>query len=342
MHQQTILITGANGEVGHGLITRLHEDNVRIITLDLTELDERLQPFVEKTIVGDITDRQLLMQMEHDYQFDTVYHMAALLSTSAERNPALAHAVNVQGTVNLLELTHQQATEQERVIKFIFPSSVAVYGMATLQQKIDNPRVHEDQFTHPITMYGVTKLHCEQLGRYYSQHIGQLATSHTVGGIDFRGVRFPGLISATTLPSGGTSDYGPEMLHAAAQGRHYACFVRPDTTISFMTMPDAVQALLQLTAAPRDALTRSMYNITSFSVSAAEIETYTKQSFPQAQISYKPHHGRQRIVDSWPADLNDDVARRDWGWNPQYGVQAAFSNYLVPSINAFYGLPTHA
>ncbi len=140
-------------------------------------------------------------------------------------------------------------------------------------------RVHEDQYTHPTTMYGCNKLYCEELGRYYARHYKQLSVD-VVPRVDFRAVRFPGLISATTLPSGGTSDYAPEMIHAAAQGEAYACFVRPDTTIPFMAMPDAASALRAMAATPRERLTRTAYNVAAFSRSAAEIREMVAAAFP--------------------------------------------------------------
>jgi nucleoside-diphosphate-sugar epimerase len=150
--------------------------------------------------------------------------------------------------------------------------------------------------------------------------------------LDFRSVRFPGLISAHTVPSGGTSDYGPEMIHAAAQKRPYACFVREDSVLPFMIMPDAVKALLKLAEAPREALTRAVYNVTSFSMSASEICKFVLEAFPEAEITFNPDQQRQRIVDSWPADLDDHDARRDWGWAPDYDRERAFKKYLIPNI----------
>jgi nucleoside-diphosphate-sugar epimerase len=154
--------------------------------------------------------------------------------------------------------------------------------------------------------------------------------------LDFRSLRFPGLVSAFTVPSGGTSDYGPEMLHAAAQDKPYACFVRPDTIIPFMAMPDAVSALLKLAAAPAQALTRRVYNVTSFSLTAEQFRQRVLGAFPQAQISFNPDLKRQGIVDSWPAGLNDHDARRDWGWAPEYDIDRSFDDYLVPNIRRRY------
>src|SRR5690606_19824311 len=154
--------------------------------------------------------------------------------------------------------------------------------------------------------------------------------------LDFRAVRFPGLISAITVPSGGTSDYGPEMIHAAAQNKPYECFVRPDTRIPFMVMADAVSALLNLAGADRAWLSRQVYNVTSFSLTAAQFRDHVLQAFPGAEISFRPDEKRQGIVDSWPSELNDNAARRDWGWDPQYDEQRAFEEYLIPNIKQRY------
>jgi nucleoside-diphosphate-sugar epimerase len=181
-------------------------------------------------------------------------------------------------------------------------------------------------------MYGCNKLYCELLGTYYTRHYKQLAAEAQAGKVDFRSLRFPGLISAVTVPSGGTSDFAPEMMHAAAEGRPYACFVRPDTRIPFMAMPDAVAALLALAAAPRARLTRAVYNVGTFNPSAAEVEAIVREAFPKAQITTKVDAKRQGIVDSWPADVDDTAARRDWGFAPRYDLGRAFREYLIPTI----------
>ena len=161
-------------------------------------------------------------------------------------------------------------------------------------------------------MYGCNKLYCENLGRYYARHYRQLARDRLDHTLDFRCLRFPGLISAETVPSGGTSDYGPEMIHAAAEGKPYVCFVRPDARIPFMTMPEATDALLKLAAADEDQLTRCVYNVRSFSASAQEIAELVREHFPGAKITFEPDRQRQRMVDSWPADVDDTAARNDW------------------------------
>ncbi|MCA9875181.1 MAG: epimerase, partial [Anaerolineales bacterium] len=185
------------------------------------------------------------------------------------------------------------------------------------------------------------KLYCEMLGTYFSDHYQQLARNRPVM-LDFRAVRFPGLVSAFTTPSGGTSDYGPEMLHAAAQGKPYACFVREDSVIPFMAMPDAVTSLLQLAMAERAALRRAVYNVTSFSLTAVQFRDQVLKAFPGAQITFEPDLQRQGIIDSWPAGLADKAARRDWGWEPAYDVARAFDEYLVPNITRRYQAPQAA
>jgi nucleoside-diphosphate-sugar epimerase len=179
-------------------------------------------------------------------------------------------------------------------------------------------------------------LYCEHLGRYYAAHYRQLAADPDRSSIDFRSIRFPGLISAVTIPTGGTSDYGPEMIHHAAQGLPYQCFVRRDTRLPFMAMPDAIKALLKLHEAPREALTQTVYNVTSFNPTAEDIYELVKREFPAAQVDFVPHRSRQNIVDSWPADIDDSAARRDWGWAPDYDQDRAFNEYLLPAIHRRY------
>lgn len=332
------LITGANGEIGRSLLERLHQDGrYDLVTLDLTPLPERYRPLCAETYAGNILDRYLLDQLAAHHQIEVVFHLAALLSTRGERDPELAHQINVEGTLHLLRMAQQLSLRLGRSVKFIFPSSIAVYGMPTLDEKKRLGRVREEQGLEPITMYGINKLYAEHLGRYFMRHYRALAAgAEGTIRLDFRGIRFPGLISAETVPTGGTSDYGPEMLHAAAQSKPYACFVGPEARIPFMAMPDAVRSLLGLLDAPREKLTLPSYNVGAFSLSAAEIAQRVKAAFPGAEITFEPDPARARIVDSWPEDLDDSRARDDWGWNPVYGVDRAFDEYLVPSIRARY------
>jgi nucleoside-diphosphate-sugar epimerase len=332
-----VLITGANGEMGHGLIEELaRKGGLHIIALDVHPIDESLARHCSTTIVGDILEARLLERMQSEYEIHTVYHLAALLSTRAEFTPEAAHRVNVEGTLNLLKLAIEQARWHGKKVKFMFPSSIAVYGLPGKEAKKAAGKVKESDWNYPTTMYGVNKLYCEHLGRYYEQHYRQLAADTDARGVDFRSIRFPGLISAVTVPSGGTSDYTPEMLHAAAQGKPYACFVREDVRIPFMAMPDAITALLQLEQAPKEKLTRTVYNITAFSPSAGEVKQIVQKEFPKAQITFSPDDKRQAIVDTWPEDVDDMAARKDWGFSPKYDQTKAFQEYLIPGIRQRY------
>lgn len=335
MRKNTIMITGASGEIGHALISSLIEQGApNILSLDVRPLEIGLNHKITH-IQGDICDRSLLERLVSEYEIETIFHLAALLSTRAEFTPEAAHRVNVEGTMGLLQLASNQSEWRGRPVKFIFPSSVAVYGMPSLDVKAQFPKVREWEWNYPRTMYGSNKLYCEMLGIYYSEYYRQLAVERPVM-LDFRSVRFPGLISAFTVPSGGTSDYGPEMIHAAAKGEEYACFVREDSQIPFMVMPDAITALLRLAAAPVEKLTRRVYNVTSFSLTAGDFRELVLKSFAKAQISFQPDLKRNGIVDSWPADMNDNDARRDWGWKPDYDLERSFHEYLLPNIKSRY------
>jgi threonine 3-dehydrogenase len=337
MRKPVVLITGAGGEIGHGLIERLATGGrASIVTIDLNPLDRSLAPLVQREFTGSINDSGLLDRILAEFEIDTVYHLAALLSTRAEFTPVTAHQVNVEGTLSLLEFSQREAESHGRPVLFLYPSSIAAYGVQDLETKRRAGRVEEDSYNTPSTMYGCNKLYCEQLGRYYAKFYKQLSADSHSGRVDFRSVRFPGLISATTVPSGGTSDYAPEMIHAAAKGETYACFVRPDTRIPFMAMPDGVTALLELAAAPLERLTRTAYNLAAFSESAEAIASEVVRAFPDAEISWKVDTRRQGIVDSWPEDVDDSAARRDWGFSPKYNFQSAFRDYLIPTIRARY------
>ena len=337
MRKEVILITGANGEIGHGLITKIGAENAsRILAMDLKPMDETLQPYCEKFIQGDILDNKLLGRLMAEYEIATIFHLASILSTKAEYNPETAHEINVEGTINLLRLGAELSQWQGKSVKFIYPSSIAVYGLPDLKTKTSGGKIKEHQWCDPITMYGCNKIYCELIGKYYSGHYRQLAADPIKNSIDFRCIRFPGLISADTTPTGGTSDYGPEMLHSTAKGEAYKCFVRKDTKIPFMVMPDAIKALLSIEKAPRENFSRLVYNVTSFSISAGTIENYVKSAFPSSKISYEVHQNRQAIIDTWPEDVDDTPARTEWGWMPDYNVDRAFNEYLIPAIKSRY------
>jgi nucleoside-diphosphate-sugar epimerase len=337
MSKPVVLVTGANGEIGRSLLQRLHQDGrYRVVTVDLTPLPERYRGFCLETYAGNIMDRYLLDQIAAHHEIEVVFHLAALLSTRGERDPELAHQVNVEGTLHLLRMAQNQSQRLGRPVRFIFPSSIAVYGLPNLDEKKKAGRVPEEAWNVPITMYGCNKLYCEHLGRYFTQYFRQLGALATAARLDFRSIRFPGLISAETAPTGGTSDFGPEMLHAAAQGQPYKSFVGPDAKIPFMAMPDAVSSLLLLLEADRAKLSQSVFNVSGFSVSAQEIADRVMKSFPKAEITCEPDAVRSKIVDSWPEDIEDARARKDWGWKPAYDFGRAFDEYLIPTIRKRY------
>ncbi len=338
MRQKVVLITGANGEMGHGLIQYLAKKTESIIVaLDVVPLDKSLRPLCSTYIVGDILDQMLLGRLVVEHEIATIYHLASILSTKAEYNPETAHRINVEGTMNLLRLAIEQSQWQGVSVKFIYPSSIAAYGIPNLKEKSDAAPARETEWNYPTTMYGCNKLYCEHLGRYYHSHYRQLAADcGSAETVDFRAIRFPGLISAETIPTGGTSDYGPEMLHAAAKGEAYNCFVRPDTTIPFMVMPDAVKALVMLEAVPQNRLSQLVYNVTSFSSSAQNIFDIVEKAFPSANIHFAVDECRQKIVDTWPERLDDSIARRDWDWAPDYDCDRSFNEYLIPAIQERY------
>jgi nucleoside-diphosphate-sugar epimerase len=332
-----VLVTGANGEMGHGLIHHLAEAGTYdILALDIREIDPELVRRSAAATVGDILDRRLLERLMSEFEIHAVFHLAAILSTRAEFIPETAHEVNVEGTLNLLRLAMDEAQSHGRPVKFLFPSSIAVYGLPDPEAKRAAGKVAEHEWTVPVTMYGCNKLYCEHLGRYFARHYRQLAAQESPSGVEFRAIRFPGLLSAFTAPSGGTSDYAPEMIHAAAQGRAYACFVGQETRIPFMAMPDAIGALLGLMEAPAESLTSLVYNVTSFNPSAGEMAELVRRAFPGARITFAPDRRRQAIVDSWPEDVDDARARRDFGFRPAYDLGRAFHEYLVPNVRERY------
>jgi len=302
------------------------------VTLDLTPLPDSMRPLVAASYAGNIMDRYLLDQLAAHHEVDMVFHLAALLSTRGERDPELAHQVNVEGTLNVLRMSQNQSSRLGRPVRFLFPSSIAVYGLPSLEEKRKVGRVREEQWNVPITMYGCNKLYCEHLGRYWTFHARQLGALAGTARVDFRALRFPGLISADFVPAGGTSDFAPEMIHAAARGEPYECFVEPEARIPFMAMPDAVRALIEVGAAPREALASCVYNVGAFSLSAGQIAARVAQVFPGARTGYALDAVRARIVASWPEDVDDARARADWGWKPSYTWERTIEDYVAPAL----------
>ncbi|MCH2140278.1 MAG: NAD-dependent epimerase/dehydratase family protein [Phycisphaerales bacterium] len=340
MSERTILITGAAGEIGHGLINALAgQPETRVIAMDLREIPEHLQHKVDAVHVGDICDRAFIEHVVSLHRVNEVMHLAALLSTSAERAPEQAHEVNVQGTFNLLRTSAEHAQAYDNPIRFIFPSTIAIYGVDP-REKYELPPIREYQALTPITMYGANKLYCEAMGRYYGRYYRSITRGQRRPPIDFRCLRLPGIISAETVPVGGTSDYVPEMIHAAARGEPCVCFVREDTALPWMMMPECVEAILRLAEAP--VLSRCVYNVAAFSATAGMFAESVCEHFPGAEISFDAHEGRQSLVDSWPSDVDCLRAREDWGFEPRWTLDEAMREYIVPTVRARYGdAPAH-
>ena len=281
IRKPVVLITGASGEIGHGLIERLAGDGRRpIITLDLKPLEPPQAALVQQQYAGSILDDHLLERILAEFEVDLVFHLAALLSTRSEFTPTTAHQVNVEGTLRMLEFAQKEGESHGRPVTFLYPSSIAAYGLPDLATKARVGRVAEELWNVPVTMYGCNKLYCEHLGRYYARHYKQLAAETLSGKVDFRCVRFPGLISAMTVPSGGTSDYAPEMLHAAAQGSPTPASSGPTRGSRSWRCPTASRRSLRLAAAPRESLTRTVYNVGAFNPSADEIRARVLAAFP--------------------------------------------------------------
>ena len=259
----------------------------------------------------DVTSMDAVRRLIADTKPQRVFHLAAILSARGEAMPQTTYAVNQTGTFNVLE-----ACRELGVAQVLFTSTIAVFGPGLPEL------VGDDVPLHPTTMYGVTKVSGELLGAYYHRRFG----------LDFRAVRFPGLISAS-LPGGGTSDYALFMYVDGVRKGHYQAFCRADTRIPLMYMPDGIRALIELSKAPSEALTRRVYNIAAFSPTAQEIADSVTAALPGTRISFAPDPARQAILDSWPRVLDDACARRDWGWRPAYDL-AAMTRDLVPRIRS--------
>jgi len=234
------------------------------------------------------------------YDIDTVYHMAAILSATGEEKPSLAWDVNIYGLVNALEIARER-----QLLRVFCPSSMAVFGPET-----PHDCAPQTTILQPTTMYGITKVVGELLGEYYIQRFG----------LDVRGVRYPGIISSETPPGGGTTDYAVNIFYQALQSKRYTCFVRPDTILPMMYMPDCIKATLDLMDADFDSLKgHCNFNISSISFSAEQLAAEIKKHIPEFVCDYKPDF-RQAIADSWPKTIDDAPAREEWGWSPQFDL----------------------
>lgn len=306
------LVTGAGGQVGLDLISTLLRDGDEVFASDVRPRPEPAP--VARDVpwhLLDVCDPEAVRALVARTRPDRIFHLAAILSARGEAMPDVTYQVNQGGLYNVLE-----AARLEDVRQVMFTSTIAVFGPGL------PPSVPDDVPLAPTTMYGVTKASGEMLGSYYARRFG----------LDFRAIRYPGLISAV-LPGGGTSDYALFMFTEGVRTGRYTAFCRPDTTIPLMYMPDALRALIELSNAPRERLSRCVYNIAAFSPTAERIAEAARQAIPGAHIDFDPDPARQAILDSWPDLLLDDAARRDWGWTPRFDLDA-MTDDLVPQLRA--------
>lgn len=298
---EKILITGSSGQLGSELTTalcqRYGEEN--IVAADIHEPREKdTYLFFEKI---DVIDKNLLADVVRKYKITQIYHLAAILSATGEKHPGLAWRVNIDGLMNVLDVSRDL-----KVKKVYWPSSIAVFGPHT--PKGNTP---QHTITDPNTVYGISKLTGERLVEYYYYHYR----------VDVRSLRYPGLIGYKALPGGGTTDYAVDIFHKAIRGEAFTCFLKADTYLPMMYMPDAIRATLELMEAESDRIKiRSSYNIGAMSFSPEDIFTQVKKYYPLLEIDYQPDF-RQEIADSWPQNIDDSKARNHWGWEHEYDLE---------------------
>lgn len=307
----TILVTGALGQIGSELVPALRAryGAENVIATDLKALSPGDGLGAGPYGHLDCTEAQQVYEAVRRYDVDVVYHLAALLSASAEAAPQLAWSVNMSGLYNVLEVA------REYRCKVFFPSSIGAFGPGT-------PRDATPQVTvqRPNTIYGVTKVSGELLCDYYAHRFG----------VDTRGLRLPGLISYVAAPGGGTTDYAVEMFIHAVRYARYSCFLASDTRLDMMYMPDAVTAMMDLMEADEARLHhRNAYNITAMSITPAELAAAIRQHIPDFLVDYDVDPVRQAIADSWPRSMDDAAARQDWNWEPRFDLNAMTSDMIA-------------
>ena len=310
-YQNTILVTGAVGQIGSELTMALR---ARYGPENVVAAGHRTPPGPELRDSGpfefiDVTQREDLEQVVRRYSVQTIYHMAAILSAVGEQRPHLCWEVNMDGLRNILEVAREHGH-----LRLFCPSSIAVFGP-------DTPRHHTPQETvlRPTTMYGVTKVAGELLCEYYWRRFG----------VDVRGVRYPGIISHVTPPGGGTTDYAVEIFYEAIRHKRYTCFVRPDTVLPMMYMADCIKATIDLMEAdPSGLVHHADFNLAAMSFSAAELAAEIQAHIPAFEVTYAPDPVRQAIADSWPQTIDDTAARQEWGWQPDYDMAAMTADML--------------
>jgi len=299
-----VLVTGAVGQIGSELTLALRE---RYGAQNVIAAGHRTDPSSALRDSGpftriDVTDREQIEQVVTRHKINTIYHMAAILSAVGEENPQLAWNVNMGGLYNILELA-----KEHKMARIFVPSSIAVFGPET-------PRDCAPQETvlHPTTIYGVSKVAGELLGDYYAHRFS----------MDVRGLRYPGIISSETPPGGGTTDYAVEIFYEAIKHRRYTCFVREDTVLPMMYMPDCIKATIDLMESDLYCLKHHCnFNVAGMSFAAGELAAEIKKHLPEFICDYRPDF-RQEIADSWPKSLDDTAAQEEWGWKREYDLAA--------------------
>ena len=307
-----ILIIGACGQIGTELTTqlRLQYGVENVVASDIRKLNND----IVNTGIFEVVNALDYNQIEHlieKYQITDVYLMAALLSATAEKNPAFAWDLNMNSLFHVLNLA-----KAGKIKKIFWPSSIAVFGPTT-------PRENTPQYTimEPTTVYGISKQTGERWCEYY----------HHQYGVDVRSIRYPGLISWTSEPGGGTTDYAVDIYHKALEDGNYECFLSDDSKLPMMYMEDAIRATIKIMQADAEAIKiRSSYNLAGISFTPAEIAAEIAKHIPDFTISYKPDF-RQKIADSWPASIDDTSARTDWGWNHRYDL-ASMTQVMLENL----------
>ena len=325
MKNKISIITGASGEIGQNLINYFSKfENKKIIALDIDKPKQHAKVF--KFIKGSILDNHIINQINEEYIIEEIFHLAAILSTKAEKNKQLALDVNINGTINLFNLALSQHATNNIITTFFFPSSIAVYNINNVNNHSKKP-IKENNHCNPQTIYGQQKLFCENIGTALNNYGNEQNLK-----IDFRCIRFPGIISTNSMPTGGTSDYAPEMIHYAFNQKNYTCFVDDQSCLPFVVMPDAINAIIKIMNTPKNKLSQTVYNITSFSPTVLNLFDIIKNKFPKFKLNYNIDKMRQCIVDGWPNDIDDSLAKNDWGWEAKYNLENAFNKYIIPNL----------
>ncbi len=301
----SILVTGATGQIGSELVGALRQRYGADHVIASARRPGNLPAPFE---LLDVTDRSTVEKVVSQYKVRVIYHLAAVLSATGEQDPQRAWNVNVGSLLNVLEVARNHGVHQ-----VFFPSSIAVFG-----PNVPRDRTPQEACLNPTTMYGVTKVTGELLCDYYTRKYG----------VDVRGLRYPGIISSETPPGGGTTDYAVEIFYAAVEKGTYTCFLREDTRLPMMYMPDCLRAAIELLEAPNSRLRYRVYNITAMSFTPGEIAAEIRKHIPGLRVEYKPDF-RQAIADSWPRSIDDSPARDDWGWKAEYNLPQMVQDMLA-------------